>query len=405
MSRGTQTLRPIHPFPARMAPELAVARLRRLPAGSVVLDPMSGSGTVIRHALDIGHRAVGFDIDPLAVLMGKVWTGQVEDDAIANLTQVVLEEAESLHPERAPLPWIDDDPETSKFVEFWFGAEQRDDLRKLAHVLWKHSLSSGATKQAAEVDVLRIALSRLIIVKENGASLARDISHSRPHKVAERSDFHVFPAYERSVQSVRRRLSEAPLKSSGEVTLGDARFLDSVGDSEVDAVMTSPPYLNAIDYMRGHRLSLVWLGYSLPTLRQIRTTSVGAERGLDREAGGRLSQNICDEIVASGSLPSSYESMVFRYAEDLYRVMSEIVRVLKSTGRAILVVGNSCLKDTFIRNSAGVIRAASLVGLRLVHKTERDLPVASRYLPMPKDHRNPLGRRMRTETVLTFRPA
>jgi SAM-dependent methyltransferase len=388
-----------------MAPGLAVARLRRLPAGSVVLDPMSGSGTVIRHALDIGHRAVGIDIDPLAVLMGKVWTNQVEDDAIADLTQVVLDEAKSLDPEGAPLPWIDDDPETSKFVEFWFGAAQRDDLRRLAHVLWKHSLSSGATKQGAEVDVLRIALSRLIIVKENGASLARDISHSRPHKVAERSDFHVLPAFERSVRSVRRRLSEAPLKSSGEVTLGDARFLTNVGDSEVDAVMTSPPYLNAIDYTRGHRLSLVWLGYSLPTLRRIRTTSVGAERGLDHEAASRPSQNICDEIVASGSLPGSYKSMVLRYAEDLYRIMSELVRVLKPTGRVILVVGNSCLQGTFVRNSAGVIRAASLVGLRLVHKTERDLPVGSRYLPMPKDHRNPLGRRMRTETVLTFRPA
>jgi tRNA G10 N-methylase Trm11 len=36
-------LKPIHPFPARMAPEIALAATAKLPTGSIVLDPMSGS--------------------------------------------------------------------------------------------------------------------------------------------------------------------------------------------------------------------------------------------------------------------------------------------------------------------------------------------------------------------------
>ena len=28
----------------------------------------------------------------------------------------------------------------------------------------------------------------------------------------------------------------------------------------VDLTVTSPPYLNAIDYLRGHKMSLVWMG-------------------------------------------------------------------------------------------------------------------------------------------------
>ena len=77
-------IRPIHPFPARMAPDLAVAELRSLRPGSVVLDPMSGSGTVLRQAADLGHRPIGFDLDPLAVLMTKVWTTPVDDGAVGN---------------------------------------------------------------------------------------------------------------------------------------------------------------------------------------------------------------------------------------------------------------------------------------------------------------------------------
>src|SRR6185295_11269342 len=71
--------KPIHPFPARMAPGLALDSLSSLQAGSVVLDPMSGSGTVVRQASDLGLNGYGFDLDPLAVLMSNVWTTQVDD--------------------------------------------------------------------------------------------------------------------------------------------------------------------------------------------------------------------------------------------------------------------------------------------------------------------------------------
>jgi hypothetical protein len=98
-------------------------------------------------------------------------------------------------------------------------------------------------------------------------------------------------------------------------------------------------------------------------------------------------------------------SMVARYAEDIYRLISEVARVLKPSGKAILIVGNSCLKGTFIRNSAGVIKAARMVGLKLRRQVERELPTSSRYLPIPDGRDQPLGRRMRTETILSFVPA
>ena len=67
-------MRSIHPFPARMAPDAIADVLDTLPANATVLDPMCGSGVVVRLALLSGRRALGFDIDPLAVLMSRVWT-------------------------------------------------------------------------------------------------------------------------------------------------------------------------------------------------------------------------------------------------------------------------------------------------------------------------------------------
>ena len=43
----------IHPFPARMAPELVNKEFASVPAGSTILDPMCGLGTIYPLALTI----------------------------------------------------------------------------------------------------------------------------------------------------------------------------------------------------------------------------------------------------------------------------------------------------------------------------------------------------------------
>lgn len=184
---------------------------------------------------------------------------------------------------------------------------------------------------------------------------------------------------------------------------GDARQLTSVENGSVDLVLTSPPYLNQIDYIRGHRLALVWLGHRVSELRDIRSSTIGAERAPDRNETGQLFHEIVRTMAPMNKLSPRHAAMVSRYAEDIYRMMSEIARVLNHDGRAVLVVGNSCLKDTFIKNAHGIAMAGSMVGLHVERKTERRLPVRRRYLPMPKRAEAPLGRRMRTESILRLK--
>ncbi len=179
--------------------------------------------------------------------------------------------------------------------------------------------------------------------------------------------------------------------------IGDARSLKVRADS-VDAVITSPPYLNAIDYMRGHRLTLVWLGYRSSDLRTVRSDSIGAERAPDK-AGEQLIKEITSAMGKIEQMAPRHRAMIDRYAQDVWNVMNEIARVLKPGGRAVLVVGNSCLKGTFVRNSEAIVFAAKRAGLRVKKKIERDLPERNRYLPLSE---GALSMRMRTETVLTF---
>jgi hypothetical protein len=383
-----------------MAPELALAGLDGLTVGSVVLDPMTGSGTVCRHASDAGHSAIGLDVDPLAVLMTRVWTTPVDDGAIELLLRQLLRDVTNLPPEQISVPWIDDDGETRLFTEFWFGSEQRCDLRRIAFVLSEYGRTATSNSDLAVVDVLRLAMSRIIITKDRGASLARDVSHSRPHKVIESSDFEVLKGYERALGAIRTRLREEPPAGRVSVGLGDARQMISVPDVSVDAVLTSPPYLNAIDYLRGHRLALVWLGHSLKELRQIRSESIGSER---RPMSPLDSWEFGSTKAAMGDLdglPSRFQNMIDRYVQDLLRLLGEIARVLREKAKATFVVGNSCLRGVYIDNAAAVEAAALAVGLEGVSRIERPLPEASRYLPLTSDT---LGKRMRSEVILTLR--
>ncbi len=392
-------LKPIHPFPARMAPSLVLQWLGEIGENRRVLDPMAGSGVVLRQAIELGHEAVGFDLDPLAVLMARVWTTPVTEENLDYWATRVVSEAQATSENEVQLDWMDGDVETRSFIDYWFATRQQADLRRIAFVLSKMGQGNCAEDRVS-LDVIRLAMSRIIVTKEPRASLARDTSHSRPHKVLSESNFEVFPAFEQSIRFLRRRLTQHAPSGKAHVESGDARKLAAVEDETIDAVITSPPYLNAIDYLRGHRLALVWLGHGLRELRHIRSASIGAERAPDNLTTVAEFSCIRKAMGNLERLPNRYRLIIARYAEDIHRMISEIARVLRPGGTATLVVGNNCLRGTFIKNAAGVAEAASMVGLTPTGVRERALPDNRRYLPVTK--KGQLGRRMRTETICSF---
>lgn len=72
MTDPSSRRRHLHPFPARMAPEVALDKIQLLTKrGGVVLDPMCGSGTVVRAAMDQDRKGIGADLDPLAVIITR----------------------------------------------------------------------------------------------------------------------------------------------------------------------------------------------------------------------------------------------------------------------------------------------------------------------------------------------
>ena len=165
---------------------------------------MSGSGTVVREATRHGHSAIGLDCDPLSVLMGRVWTMPVDDALVEKAVKDVMTIAKSIR--RVELPWIDKDEETRSFTNYWFAKLQRDQLRRLSYAMATVSFHRR-DKYRNALNVAKLALSRIIMTSDAGASLARDVSHSRPHRVGDESDYDVFAGFEKAVELIRKTSS------------------------------------------------------------------------------------------------------------------------------------------------------------------------------------------------------
>ena len=147
-------------------------------------------------------------------------------------------------------------------------------------------------------------------------------------------------------------------------------------------------------------MSLIWLGHRYGDLSKTRSESFGCERRPDIQFEG---DDFAAMKMAMGDLELLHgrqHRMIERYVIDMYRMMSEIARVLKLQCTATFVMGNSCLSGVYVSNSEALAKAGQLLGLGEAEKVERDLPSGSRYLPTPDS--GSLSKRMRKEVVLTF---
>jgi hypothetical protein len=389
---------PVHPFPARMAPGIALAVMSDIDE-SLVLDPMMGSGTVLAMARANGHRGIGFDIDPLAVLISKVWTTAFDPEMIRDEANTVLEDAwddfKNLTVADAYPAGADD--ETGQFIRYWFDGYARRQLAALSMTIEK--VKSEITR-----NTLWCAFSRLIISKQSGASRAMDLSHSRPHRVFETAPQKPFQKFLSAVERVIANGIDKNSPDTGHepnITMGDARELPLANNS-VDLVLTSPPYLNAIDYVRCSKFSLVWMGYRIADLRTVRTDSIGSEAGDDSLNDDKDVRSVIDALRLRPKLDKRHARILVRYIHDMRGAIGEVGRVLAKTGQAVYVVGENTLRGTYIRTSTIVTKLAELAGLSMRDRRLRTLPANRRYMPPPSSALGTMDARMRREVVLSF---
>lgn len=419
----------IHSFPAKFPPQLPRLFIENLTRpGEMVLDPMAGSGTTLLEAYLAGRRAIGLDIDPLALRIAAVKVQPVNAERILKTMHKILQSVEKkLHgiSEAQFQAEFEStfDEETRQFISYWFSPSVYRTLFYLKKEI-----------QALEDLSLRlffeIAFSSLIITKSGGVSFALDLAHTRPHRakvVYDEQGNEVLRDVPENIRPSRLKLLTKTLRPvlpefekrvranlRGEVGVqtgiptpcvlsGDAQKMPLANDT-VDLIVTSPPYAsNAIDYMRAHKFSLVWLGYPLALLSQHRHQYIGDD-GINSSGETIFPPIVQDILVALGKQDRNKMLAVQRYYGEMKTVLQEMHRVLRPGKSAILVVGTSIIRGIDIRIGDCLSDIGRQVGFEVPAIGIRNLDRDRRMLPASKANGrdSQIQQRMHQEYVIGF---
>ena len=386
-----------HPFAAKFPPQLPHLFIAALTGKSdVVLDPMMGSGTTLVEAARLGRCAVGCDIDPLALLIAKV---KLVPPPIAKAFEVGMKIALAAQNEFTSRPGqirkslksrFDD--KTREFADYWFLPTTQIELAALIDAI-------NEVKPPQLRNFFKLVFSATIIAKSGGVSLARDLAHTRPHKV----DKDPPSAFSEFAKRLGQILSAVESDEKGDSKLFNASAKNTrLPDNSVDLIVTSPPYANnAIDYMRGHKFSLVWLGHKISDLSDLRAKYIGHD-----SANGHAPDDLppfCGKTADKlESADSKKAAALRRYFWEMADVIREMHRVLRIGKAAVIVVGNSLLSGVNVETQNCLAELGKEAGFELAGIGKRQIDRDRRMMPARwnKSRDSQIEARMHDEFVI-----
>jgi len=260
---------PFHSYPARLHP--ATARVlveivgNRAGRGALIVDPFCGSGTSLVEARAVGFKAVGVDLNPLAVLVAraKTWTApsrrlkqlREQGHALAGHVLAAGKAARRSTAEAAPMrkPKGFDPNARNTRLASWFAPHVRRELELIAG-----HLDDMRVHDAELANVLTACLSAILYKVSSrtsdtdGTWVDRNIARgAAARNFAQRVDLLCAGLVDLSQGS-----SNIPV-----IHELDARRLgDVVPDGTAAGIVTSPPYAGTYDYAEHQRLRFDFLG-------------------------------------------------------------------------------------------------------------------------------------------------
>jgi len=285
----------IYPYRGKFHPQMvrALFNILGVKRGDLVAEPYLGSGTAALEASLLGANLVGVDLSPLCVLLTRVKTRSVEAvDQIRRRVEDVLRDGVSL-----------EDEGLAKHPD-----QRVADFFQIARMVTYSDVARRS--RTADIYLRKNLIAMLTSVEAHAAAIKQ--FGIEPGRVC--------------------------------VKVGDCRNLEAAGiaTNSVDAIVTSPPYSIALDYVKNDDHALEAMGVDRQDLRNVMTGVRG------RGARQKLSF----------------------YNEDVQAMFGEVARILKRGARAAFIIGDATVDGREYTTTDQMADWAVSKGLQL----ERDIP-------------------------------
>lgn len=345
----------MHPYKGKFHPKMARAIINYIHPSDrgTILDNFAGSGTSLVEAMFLGLDAKGMEINPLSALMTKVkceclklplsvlkegidrYTSLVEEQLhraqgsiVRQLHLLESRRQQAIESEKASIP-----PRVLN------GLRNKETLD---HILVGKALLSEVENEGIR-DFLLLALSGVIsdlYRRTTGSSFLEALAVRLKDLYLRVYLFH------RLNETLRIGLG------NGMSYTGDTRDMKTlIDDGEIDAIVNSPPYSTALDYIKNDEPQLHIL--KLASLPELEANMIGHPR-FNYRNGKLLSEMGADVAQLKHFSPYGHQLLgaltdgrveaalrTYRFWADMIETTREMYRVLKPGAKCAVVIGNN----------------------------------------------------------------
>ncbi len=248
----------IYKYPAKFIPQIVAFPIREYAKkDDVVFDPFAGFGTVGVVSRIFGHDYVLWDLNPLMELIHDTAIMPKPNVRVSDLITRLKKTKEEFIPK-----W--------SRMEYWFPEEFIPMISKA----WGYTHSMDKD----EALLLKIPLVKTTRYfswsDEKTHKLYKSKFSKRKVKDLLESDWEdlFYKMLEKEITKLLKGLSEYSRLKPANVKSTLKTGIDSLNtelDFDIDLLITSPPYLQAQEYIRSTKLELYWLGYSDADIREL----------------------------------------------------------------------------------------------------------------------------------------
>lgn len=284
----------LFPYRGKFHPQLirALLNILDIKPGHIVLDPMAGSSTVAVEANLLGVDSISVDLSPFCELMGKVKTFSLNLDIkiLESITANPKEILEKLKKDKVPE---------------YFRNNTDDKKRNYYEIALLAFLDTVgfASRSNSSIDKLFPRV------------LERYIS--------------TIKYFQEAREKINLKIGKSKIIQGSVLNL-------PIDDNSVDAIITSPPYSFAIDYLKNDQPQLEYLGHDLEVLRQ--------------------------EMI--GLQGRGVENKLEIYFDKMNQALGEMKRVSKKGAPIVIIIGTNDIQTNGVRLETKVIELGEKQGLK-----------------------------------------
>jgi len=371
----------IHSYPAMFHPMLVDFLVHNYAKkNDIIFDPFCGSGVTLLQASINGHKSIGFDINPLALLIAKVKTQQYDIQTLKNefadfQKAIMLEK-------KVDVPDI-------KNLDYWYTKNVIRDLGRIRKVL--------KDKDYKYKDFFIVSF----------AFICRNQSLTR------RGEFKRYRIREEAIKSFKGNTFEKlflhieamiklfdsspkPQKSSYPILANSENCIPS--KIRYDIVITSPPYGDSkttVAYGEYSSFGNDWIVglNSYGTIKyKIDNECIGKAGQLNEEL---KKQELLIRIIKKIELKDTKRAReVLYFFNGYYKAIENIVRNLNKNGRVCFVVGNRTVKGYQIPMDQITAYFLENMGLHFENIFVRD--ILNKVMPSQNSPTNKIGIKKQT---------